>query len=268
VSVRSVVWTGIGIFAVIAFGIHLSEPPPPALQTAAATAVAKDVTPAAPSFSADPAGVYALQRIVSDDFDGYLRGDETLANFDKISPRSETITAPEYWRVYHANEIAADARFLGKPISIAGSVVAVRKDFFGYGWIDLASDANPFMDVHAQLTTAAMAAAARILPGQSVRLQCVGGTMIIGSPSLSDCRIHATALAEARAQIALQVARWFDGKGLPSFAASENAKLGLFTMYYIGTKGGFSKKCLDSLARKECTTNVAAFPEERSELQG
>lgn len=174
-------------------------------------------------------------------------------------PRYKPITAAEYWHIYRANEIAADDRFLGKAVLISGTLVSIRKDAFGYVRAELASEASPFMNVQARLSADAVAKAAHLTPGQIIQLQCVGATMVVGIPSLRECRFREDVLAGVRAQLALQIVDWFDGKGVPSFAADKEARTSLFILYLIGTKGGLSSKCLKELVPKVCAADFKAF---------
>ncbi len=218
-----------------------------------------------PAFIVDPIAASILQSVLLKDFDDYARGADALLNYEKIRPRYPKITAAEYWRVYHSNEIAADARFLDKLILIEGRVVTIQKDAFGYARVELASEANPFLNVQARLSPDAVPEAAHFSPGQIIRLQCIAATMIIGMPSLRACQTQDAVTTGAKAQVALQLTRWFGDKGVPTFAAGEQDRGALFTLYFMATKGGFTSKCLrDDLPGKECWTNIATFTKKGS----
>lgn len=118
--------------------------------------------PPAAIFMADPVGASVTQQMMLDDFTAYLGGGEVLGDYSKLVPPTTLIKAPQLWREYHANEIAADARFLKKPVFIEGRVKAIKRDAFGYAHIELDSEANRFMNVDARLVTDAENDAARL----------------------------------------------------------------------------------------------------------
>lgn len=98
------------------------------------------------------------------------------------------ISAGRLYEAYDANEVAADQKYKGKVLAVAGTVQSVDKDAFNNIVIDLKS-ANQFMPIRAYLEKKYEADAASLSKGQSITFVCTGGGKIVGSPVLRDCQL-------------------------------------------------------------------------------
>jgi hypothetical protein len=96
-----------------------------------------------------------------------------------------------YYTAYHRNEVAADAQFKGRPIQMVAIVGSINKDAFGGTYLTLPTTSD-FEEVQAKLQTSEVTGAGRLLRGDQVTLLCRGGTMIIGTPMLEDCKFAKT----------------------------------------------------------------------------
>jgi len=96
------------------------------------------------------------------------------------------VDANELWNDYRENEVAADERYKGHVLIVDGVVASIDKDFLDHIVIRLKSR-NEFMGTMATMEDAEKRTAASLRRGQRVLVQCRGGTMIMGSPTLEDC---------------------------------------------------------------------------------
>ena len=96
------------------------------------------------------------------------------------------VDAIKLWSDYHDNEVAADDQYKGRLLLVDGVVASIDKDFLDHIVIHLKSR-NEFMWTMATMKDAEKRTAASLRRGQRVRVQCRGGTVIIGSPTLEDC---------------------------------------------------------------------------------
>ena len=106
------------------------------------------------------------------------------------SQQAITITARELYRAYSDNEVAADQRFKGQHLLVTGVVSSIDKDFTGNVVLHLRGDGSDFNHVMATLDSSAAGQAGRLHKNDQVSLRCEGGTRIVGSPTLSDCRFQ------------------------------------------------------------------------------
>jgi hypothetical protein len=102
-----------------------------------------------------------------------------------------TVDAQQLWRDYDANEVAADAVYKGKWLSVTGVVASIDKDFMGHIILDLQSP-NDFMPTSAKLESSDADKAAALSKGTQVSLVCKGEGRLIGSPNLEDCNISSS----------------------------------------------------------------------------
>ncbi|WP_153140793.1 OB-fold protein [Paraburkholderia agricolaris] len=87
---------------------------------------------------------------------------------------------------YDSNEVAADQKYKGKALAIAGTVQSIDKDAFDNIVVALRTK-NEFMPVHAYLDKEHESLAASLRKGQKIAWVCVGAGKIIGSPIIRDC---------------------------------------------------------------------------------
>lgn len=97
-----------------------------------------------------------------------------------VSPR-------DLFAAYEANEIAADARFKGKPVKVAATIEEISSGIDDEPVLQLATG-EMMQFVHA--TGVDKQAAAGLSKGQQVTLLCTGGGEMIGMPQLDDCTLQ------------------------------------------------------------------------------
>lgn len=105
---------------------------------------------------------------------------EMKAEEQSISANAEKLAAD-----YKNNEVAADERYKGKKLIVAGVVQSINKDYKGEVWIGLKTN-NQFMPIHAVGLSARQAG--MLAKGEVIAIVCTGDGMILGSPFLKDCR--------------------------------------------------------------------------------
>jgi hypothetical protein len=98
-----------------------------------------------------------------------------------------TISAFRLYADYHANEVAADQRYKGQHLVVTGYVESINKSVFDTIVVNLA--ANEFDTVMANIRKDEENQAAVLSKGMPLTVDCTGGGMTIGSPSLRDCSI-------------------------------------------------------------------------------
>lgn len=96
------------------------------------------------------------------------------------------VSAIDLWDTYHANEVAADNQYKDRLLLVDGSVKSIDKDFMDNIVVRLRSR-NEFMGTMAKVEDSEKSRAAALRKGQKVTLECRGGGMVMGSPSLRSC---------------------------------------------------------------------------------
>lgn len=99
-----------------------------------------------------------------------------------------SISAVDLHAAYHANEVAADERYKGKVLLIAGRISSINKDAFDNMVISLDTK-QMLQEIHATMKDEAKASVASLAKGQVVGLQCIGAGMVLGSPAVNDCTV-------------------------------------------------------------------------------
>lgn len=98
------------------------------------------------------------------------------------------VSANEIYSDYKANEIDADNKYKGKRLQISAVVDGIHKDFKDDSYLTLSTD-NSYMPIHASINNSELNRAAQLRKGSEVTVECNGGTMILGSPTLNNCII-------------------------------------------------------------------------------
>jgi hypothetical protein len=99
------------------------------------------------------------------------------------------ITAVQLKRAYDENEVAADDKYKNRRLLVTGSVGSIDKNFMNQIVLHLRTG-NEFSTVMANIDKADRSHAAGLKKRDQVTLDCIGGTRIVGSPSLDSCRIR------------------------------------------------------------------------------
>lgn len=100
-----------------------------------------------------------------------------------------TVTSLQLWNDYQANEIAADAKYKGKRMLVAGTVTSIDKGPFGGLLLRLATG-NQFMQTTARMDDSQESQLAQLSRGQQVHVLCTCQGIVIKSPQLDDCIIQ------------------------------------------------------------------------------
>ena len=98
------------------------------------------------------------------------------------------VSAYRLFADYQGNEVSADAKYKGRILLVSGTVTGTSRRIFPTSPIDsVLGTPNEFMGVHAELRGDQLSWASQLQAGQSVSVECEGGTMVMGSPFLKDC---------------------------------------------------------------------------------
>lgn len=100
-----------------------------------------------------------------------------------------SVSAADLFKDYDANEVAADEKYKGKHLIVGGKLSSIDKDFADNIVLKL-DTGKPYHWVSATMKDSEKSKAAGQTKGQTVSLDCTGGTMIIKSPTLKDCTIR------------------------------------------------------------------------------
>ncbi|WP_433847096.1 OB-fold protein [Acinetobacter proteolyticus] len=98
------------------------------------------------------------------------------------------VSANQIYSDYKANEINADNKYKGKLLQVNAVVDGIHKDFKDDSYLTLTTD-NSYMSIHASINNSELNHAAQLRKGSNVTVECKGGTMILGSPTLNNCII-------------------------------------------------------------------------------
>ncbi len=104
------------------------------------------------------------------------------------------IQASDLWRSYSANEVAADNKWKGQRLMVAGLLQSIDKDFTNDVVLGLRSS-NQFMPTRAYLNDDEVKTAANLRKGQRLLLTCTCDGRVMGSPVLKGCAINDVANA-------------------------------------------------------------------------
>lgn len=139
---------------------------------------------------------YFLYSLVGLVLAGFLfsraRGSESKA---KSAHHAAPVTSPDgvlsvgavrLWRDYDENEVAADARYKGKRLSVTGTLVSVERDYEGRPVLHLMGG-NPIFMTMATLNKADLPAAAQLRKGDQVVVRCIGAGREMRMPQLERC---------------------------------------------------------------------------------
>jgi hypothetical protein len=118
-----------------------------------------------------------------------IGGSDSIALLDEQGAPTAGVGVSAKWLFtdYQENEIAADARYRGKPLRVVGKITRIGKDVLDTPFVELAT-ANQFEGVHASFPSEDPLRALK--KGQQVALRCTGKGLTMGSPMLSDCTLE------------------------------------------------------------------------------
>lgn len=96
------------------------------------------------------------------------------------------VTATELYNDYKANEIAANARYKGKPLLITGTVRAIQSDFRDQPVVQLA--AGDFVTV--SISGLSVEEASELSKGASIAAACTGNGEVLSFPATRNCKLQ------------------------------------------------------------------------------
>ncbi|MFM9932878.1 OB-fold protein [Achromobacter xylosoxidans] len=100
-------------------------------------------------------------------------------------PADNQISAEELYRAYDANEVAADMKFKGRPVTIVGNVEEIGVAFNGNPYLALEVKGEFLASVRLNFSKAMSPRLAELSKGMKVQAQCVVLGMTVRTPILN-----------------------------------------------------------------------------------
>ena len=97
-----------------------------------------------------------------------------------------SIGAVRLWREYDENEVAADTRYKGQRLRVAGTIVSIERDYEDRPVLHLFGG-NAIFPTLATLNKADIPAVARLKKGDQVVVRCIGAGREMRMPQLERC---------------------------------------------------------------------------------
>ncbi|HEI8864201.1 TPA: OB-fold protein [Morganella morganii] len=133
----------------------------------------------------------AVKALLKDDVTGNFDGGDSLYDYGYMP-----VTAKEMFKVYSANEARGDKTFKGKKIIISGVVDSISSSIGDIPVVSLKTG-EMFQTVSVNFARKYRDTAIDLNKNQKVSFACVGGTVVIGMPSVRDCVPLNVAINEA-----------------------------------------------------------------------
>lgn len=132
----------------------------------------------------------ALQAMVIDTIKSSLNGGAKVQDYGYLP-----VTAQEMFKVYSANEARGDKLFKDKKIIISGTIESISSSIGDVPIVSLKSG-DMIRMVHVDFARKYRELAADLNKNQKVSFACVGGTVVIGMPSVKECKPIGAVVAE------------------------------------------------------------------------
>lgn len=123
----------------------------------------------------------ALKSLISDDVKINFNGKDSLFDYGYLY-----VTAKEMFKTYSANEARGDKLYKDKKLIISGTIESISSSIGDIPIVNLKTG-DMFRTVSVNFTRKYRDIAADLDKNQSVSFACVGGTVVIGAPSVKDC---------------------------------------------------------------------------------
>ncbi|HAT1514890.1 TPA: hypothetical protein I8W54_003262 [Morganella morganii] len=123
----------------------------------------------------------ALHTVLERDTDISLAGGESLYDYGFIQ-----VTAKEMQKIYAANEVKGDRTFKGKKLVIEGVVESIKSGVNDVPVVSLVTD-DKIRSVNLEFSKKYEDIAVDLIKGLPVYYACVGGTVVMGFPSVEEC---------------------------------------------------------------------------------
>lgn len=101
------------------------------------------------------------------------------------TPAVNPISAEELYRAYDANEVAADMKFKGKPVTIVGNIEEIGVSFNGNPYLALEVKGEFLASIRLNFSKAMSPRLAELSKGMKVQAQCVVLGMTVRTPVLN-----------------------------------------------------------------------------------
>lgn len=198
-------WIGVIFIVIIVIGVVAgkddkedattnsnSQPPEAASAAPAIVADKVDENKPSPSISLTENEIAAVKAIIKDDIRVSFDDDgESFYDYG-YTP----VTAKEMFKVYSANEARGDKTFKGKKIIISGVVDSISSSIGDIPVVSLKTG-EMFQTVNVNFARKYRDTAIDLNKNQKVSFACVGGTVVMGMPSVRDCVPLNVAINEA-----------------------------------------------------------------------
>jgi hypothetical protein len=137
------------------------------------------------------AGLFVIGLLAPDPESGTAAGDAVAGTEEPAAPVAPAaadveVGADELFADYEANEVAADQKYKGKRLKVAGTVEGINKNAFDSIYVEIATS-NEFSSIHANGIPEQTAAS--LQKGQQLTVVCEGAGLMVGSPILDDCAV-------------------------------------------------------------------------------
>ncbi|MDC9597344.1 OB-fold protein [Xenorhabdus anantnagensis] len=190
----------------------------------------------------------AINNMIHDEVETAFNGGDTQLDTEYL-----VVSAREMEKVYAANEAKGDKTYKSKKIIISGIVDSIDSSFGDIPVVTLKTG-DIFNKVHVNFDRKYRDLAAELSKNQKVKYACVGGSVIIGSPSVRDCTPISVAIDELIDKLASSVSKALKN---PSKANEYDKKIILFVKLASVVTNDF-KTC--SITDQKCfSSNLSKY---------
>lgn len=134
--------------------------------------------------------IVAVKSILKDDVRVSFDNGDSLYDYGYMP-----VTAKEMFKAYSANEARGDKTFKGKKIIISGTIDSISSSIGDIPVVSLKTG-EMFQTVNVNFARKYRDTAIDLNKNQKVSFACVGGTVVIGMPSVRDCTPLSVAIDE------------------------------------------------------------------------
>lgn len=120
--------------------------------------------------------------LADDDFSVFADGGDSVFKYDYVYT-----TAKELSAVYKKNQVRGDKKFKGKKIIISGVVESINSGIGDIPYLVLKTG-DAFDSVQLTFLKKYRDNALELDKGDRIKYSCIGGSVIVGTPTLRDCK--------------------------------------------------------------------------------
>ncbi|MDE9495864.1 hypothetical protein KKJ09_20345 [Xenorhabdus bovienii] len=181
-------WVGIVLVVIFGIGILVGKDEGKPVEDTSVSSAASSSSDNAVKFTENESK--AIKDMIHDEVETAFNGGDTQLDTEYL-----VVSAGEMQKVYSANEAKGDKIYKGKKIIISGIVDSIDSSFGDIPVVTLKTG-DMFNKVHVNFARKYRDIAAELNKNQKVKYACVGGSVIIGSPSVRDCTPISDAIDE------------------------------------------------------------------------